>query len=195
MMPSFAKTLFERHFLKQTKSPSLDTTSVRAETHPICLPGPVSSIWHTVSRYLIHVCGMKKVNCSKTASCAGRLIFFFLIVKRHLEFSLVSKKYHKAGKHHLMFLKSCDYKAINYIFLYESYKRLRVKLLLQQFTDSSPKLTVKCAKLVPLAEQLHLLLLLSRRPSYTWMCSLTSFQSLIKYLLPPKGLPSLSGLK
>lgn len=137
----------------------------------------------------------KKLIVAKQLHVQVDWFFFFLIVKRHLEFSLVSKKYHKAGKHHLMFLKSCDYKAINYIFLYESYKRLRVKLLLQQFTDSSPKLTVKCAKLVPLAEQLHLLLLLSRRPSYTWMCSLTSFQSLIKYLLPPKGLPSLSGLK
>ena len=76
VMLSSTKTPFEHLFFKRTESPSLDITSVRAEIHPICLPGLANSVWHIVARYSIHVCSMKKMNCSKTSSFAGRLIFF-----------------------------------------------------------------------------------------------------------------------
>lgn len=153
MLPS-TKTPFEHLFFKRTESPSPDITSVRAEIHPICLPGLANSAWHIVARYSIHVCSMKKMNCSKTSSFAGRLIFFNSQKVFRAQSSWITS-YHKAGKYHFGFKKSSDCKAISWIFVYESRKWLRAELLLQQFRDSSHELTVKGAKLSPISEHLH----------------------------------------
>lgn len=112
VMLSSTKTLFEHLFLKRTESSSLDITSVRAEIHPICLPGLANSVWHIVRRYSIHVCSMKKMNCSKTTSFAGRLIFLNSQKVFRVQSSWIIS-YYKAGKYHFGFKKSSDCKAIS----------------------------------------------------------------------------------